>query len=71
VGTRAIVSNGFDNTALVHHFGDGVRAKPAGPHQRARWQSNEAVAAEALAADDGFEQKAVLSAIFAVGQLQV
>ena len=55
--------------------GDDLGREAARPHQRARRQADERVAAEALAADDRFEQEAQLAAVRSaaarVGELEV
>jgi hypothetical protein len=52
----------LDHDAVGHDLGARGVAKAAGAQHGARRQADEAVAPEALAADDGFEQEAVLGA---------
>jgi hypothetical protein len=68
---QRIAGVGFHHLAVGDHLGAGIGAEAAGPHDGARRQADEAVAPEALAADDGFEQEAVLAAARPAGQLEV
>ncbi len=68
---QRIASGAFDHLAVSHHFGDGCSTKTARAQQRARRQTDKAVAAKALATNDGFEQKAVFAIALCVRQFQV
>ncbi len=57
--------------AVAQHLGLRIRAEAAGLERDARRQADEAVAAEAFAADDGLEQEAVAAAILHGGELEV
>jgi hypothetical protein len=61
----------LDHLAIGDHLGHRVGAKAGGAQQRAGRQADEAVAAEALAAHDRFEQEAVAAVALGVAQLQV
>ena len=61
----------FDDFAVGDDFGEGIGAETAGAQQRARRQADEAVAPEAFAADDRFQQEAEFASAFGMGQLQV
>ena len=66
-----IAARAFDHRGVLHHFGQCVRPEAAGAQQRARRQADEAVAAEAFAADHRLQQEAVLACVPGVGQLEV
>ena len=61
----------FDHPAFRDDFGARLGAETAGTNQRACRQSDEAVAAEALAADHGFQQEAVFAAVLGMRELEV
>jgi hypothetical protein len=64
-------AHGLDDHAVAHDFGHGLGAEATRPHQRARGQADEAVAAKTLATHHGFEQEAVPAAVFRMRQLEV
>ena len=68
---QRIAAGALHHHAVAHHLGFGVGAETTGAQQRARRQADKAVAAKALTADHGLQQKAVLAAILGEGQLQV
>ena len=65
------MAHGLDDHAVAHDFGHGLRAEATRPHQRARGQADEAVAAKTLATHHRFEQEAVPAAVFRMRQLEV
>ena len=68
---QGIAPRHFLHHAARDHFGHRLLAKTAGAQQGVRRQADEAVAAKTFAAHHGFEQKAVLAAIFGMRQLEV
>ena len=60
---QRVAAVALHHCAIGHHLGHGLRAKTAGAQQRARWQADEAVAAETLAAHHRFQQETVFAAI--------
>ena len=62
---------GFHHHAVGHHLGVRINTKTIGTQQGAGGQTDEAVAAKALSADHGFEQKAVAAAILGEGEFQI
>ena len=68
---QRIQAGSLDHFAVFYHLGHGFSAESTSPHQRAGWQPDEAVAAKPLTTDNGFQQKAVFTAVFGKRQLQV
>jgi len=68
---QRIAAGTLDHFAVGHDLGDRLGTETARAQQGAGGQADEAVAAEALAADDRLEQEAQAPAALGVGQLQI
>ena len=68
---QRIAAGSLHHLAIGHDLGPGLVAEARGAHKAACRQADEAVAAEALAADDGFQQEAVLAVAIGMGQLEI